>query len=62
VRKRENGWIEARKQFENSDIYIRQLALKLKVDEKTVRLRAKAEGWLRNSALFRSRCRVRHFK
>jgi hypothetical protein len=53
VRKTEKhsfGWLEARKQFENSDIYIRQLALKLKVDEKTVRLRAKAEGWLRNSA------------
>jgi hypothetical protein len=53
VRKREKysfGWIEARKQFENSDISIRQLALKLKVNEKTVRLRAKAEGWERNSA------------
>jgi len=44
------GWIEARKQFETSDISIRQLALKLKVNEKTVRLRAKAEGWERNSA------------
>jgi hypothetical protein len=50
VRKREKYWIEARNQFETSDIYIRQLALKLKVDEKTVRLRAKAEGWQRNSA------------
>jgi hypothetical protein len=53
VRKREKysfGWIEARQQFENSDISVRRLALKLKVDEKTVRTRAKAEGWQRNSA------------
>jgi hypothetical protein len=53
VRKREKysfGWIEARKQFETSDIYIRQLATKLKVDEKTVRRRAKSEVWTRNAA------------
>jgi hypothetical protein len=51
VRKREKysfGWIEARKEFENSDIYIKQLATKLRVSEKTVQRRAKAEGWARN--------------
>jgi DNA primase len=53
VRKREKysfGWIEARKQFETSDIYIRQLATKLGVDEKTVRRRARSEAWTRNAA------------
>jgi hypothetical protein len=53
VRKREKysfGWIEARKLFETSDIYIRQLATKLKVDEKTVRRRARSEAWTRNAA------------
>jgi hypothetical protein len=51
VRKREKysfGWVEARKEFENSDIYIKQLATKLGVSEKTVQRRAKAEGWARN--------------
>lgn len=53
MRKREKysfGWKEARKEYETSDISIRQLALKLKVNEKTVRLRVKAEAWERNSA------------
>jgi hypothetical protein len=48
VRKREFGWIEARKLFETSDIYIRQLATKLGVNEKTVQRRAKSEGWARD--------------
>jgi hypothetical protein len=51
VRKRVSfGWLEARKQFENSDISFRQLATKLGVDEKTVRRRAKSEAWTRNAA------------
>jgi hypothetical protein len=51
VRKREKysfGWIEARKLFETSDIFIRQLATKLGVNEKTVQRRAKSEGWARD--------------
>jgi hypothetical protein len=53
VRKREKysfGWLEAREQFENSDIFVRQLAAKLGVDEKTVRRRAMSEAWTRNAA------------
>ena len=49
VEKYSFGWIEARKLFETSDIFIRQLASKLGVNEKTVQRRAKSEGWARDA-------------
>ena len=41
---------KARGLFEDSDKSVREIAAKLKVDEKTVRNWVKADGWLRKSA------------
>jgi hypothetical protein len=50
IEQNSSGWKKARKGYENSDRSIRDLAADLKVDEKTVRNRIKAEKWTRKSA------------